>query len=307
MTQEDTASDIPRGGWVGRAPPALRPHLRLMRLDRPIGIWLLLLPCLWGLVLAPHPGGLGWPDLRMAVLFAAGAVLMRGAGCVVNDILDRDIDARVARTRTRPLPAGEIGVPGALALLALLLAVSLAVLLAFNRTTVLLGAASLVLVATYPLMKRVTWWPQAFLGLTFNWGALMGWTAVTGTLGLPALLLYAGAALWTLGYDTIYAHQDREDDALAGVRSTARRLGAASPHWVAGFYAGALCLIAAAGLTAGLAPLFLARLLLPAVLLARQLRIWRMDDPASALAAFRANRDVGLAVLAALLAGRVLA
>lgn len=296
-------TDIASGDWIDRHAPAwLRPYLRLARLDRPIGTWLLLFPCWWSAALAaggPPDAGLA----RLFVLFAIGAVVMRGAGCVVNDILDRDFDARVERTRGRPIPSGQVGVRRALAFLALLLLAGLLVLAQLDPAAIALGVLSLLLVFTYPLMKRITWWPQAFLGLTFNWGALLGWTAVRGEVGLPALLLYAGGLFWTLGYDTIYAHQDKEDDARIGVKSSALRLGDRSKAWVAGFYAAAFALFLSAGVAAGL-PGWWALALLPAGLhLAWQARGWRLDDPADCLARFRSNRWFGWLVLAAVVAG----
>lgn len=308
MSRTTDLSDIRHDSWIERLAPApTRPFLTLMRLDRPIGTWLLLLPCWWGLALAPRAQGFGWVDLWWAALFAVGAVVMRGAGCVVNDIMDRDIDAQVARTRMRPLPSGRVSLRQALAFLAALLLLGLAVLVQFNAATFWLGVASLALVFPYPLMKRLTWWPQAFLGLTFNWGALMGWTAVTGALDWPALALYAAGVSWTLGYDTIYAHQDKEDDARIGVRSTARRLGTASRGWVAGFYVATAGLLALAGWLAGLHPLYLAGLAVALALQMRRLAAWRMDDPADCLARFKAEKTYGLIVLAGLLAGRLLA
>jgi 4-hydroxybenzoate polyprenyltransferase len=215
-------TDIRSGGWIDRlAPVWLRPYLKLARLDRPIGTWLLLFPCWWGLALASK----GWPDPELLIAFALGSVVMRGAGCTYNDMVDREFDARVERTRRRPLPSGAISLRAAAVFLALQLLAGLAILFTFNTITIALGIASLALVFTYPFMKRVTWWPQAFLGLTFNWGVLMGWSAVTGDISLPALLLYTGAIAWTIGYDTIYAHQDKEDDALIGLRSTALLFG----------------------------------------------------------------------------------
>ncbi len=304
--------DIPQKSWIDHVAPApARPYLRLMRLDRPIGTWLLLLPCWWGMALASAaglaPGGAWWPDPWKMALFAVGAVLMRGAGCTINDILDRDFDAKVARTRTRPIPSGEITVPQALAFLSAQLAVALLILLQFNTPTIWLGVASLALVFPYPLMKRITWWPQLFLGLTFNWGALMGWTAVTGTAALPdmlpAILLYAAGIVWTLGYDTIYAHQDKADDALIGVKSTALRLGTASRGWVAGFYGATVLGIAAAAELAGLAPWYAIPLALAGLQLAWQVWRWDPDNPADCLATFQSNRGFGLVVLIGLIAG----
>ena len=216
MATRTDASDIPRESWLTRLlPRAAWPYARLARLDRPIGAWLLLFPCWWGIALAAP----GWPDPVLFALFALGAVVMRGAGCTWNDITDRDFDARVARTADRPIPSGAVSVRQAAVFLAAQLAVGLAILLCLNRAAIGLGVLSLALVFTYPLMKRVTWWPQFFLGLAFNWGALMGWAAVRGDLAAPALLLYAAGICWTLGYDTIYAHPDREDDALIGIKS----------------------------------------------------------------------------------------
>jgi 4-hydroxybenzoate polyprenyltransferase len=285
--------------WVDRLPDRLRPFAVLARWDRPIGTWLLLWPCWWAVALAP-----GWPDLLLLALFAIGAVVMRGAGCVVNDLADRDLDAKVERTRHRPLASGQLSVVQALAFLALQLLVGLVVLLNFNRFTVLLGLASMPLVIVYPFMKRFTWWPQAFLGLTFNWGALVGWSSVTGHLAVPALTLYAAGFLWTLGYDTIYAHQDKVDDALIGVKSSARRLGAATPAWLWLFYGAALLLIGAAGWLAAMGPGFYPMLGLAAVHLAWQVRTLDLDDPASCLARFRSNREFGLLVFLALLLGK---
>ncbi len=301
-------TDIRRGDWIDRTvPPALRPYLRLMRLDRPIGTWLLLFPCWWGMALAPRPDGFGADDLWLAVLFAVGAVIMRGAGCTINDILDRDVDAKVERTRTRPIPSGQVTVVRALVFLAVLLALGLLVLVQFNAITIWLGVASLALVFPYPLMKRITWWPQAFLGLTFNWGALLGWTAVTGALDWPALALYLAGVVWTLGYDTIYAHQDKLDDALVGVRSTARLFGAASRLWVAGFYALTVLVLGMAAALAGLHPVVLPALGLAALHLVWQVTRWTPDDPADCLMRFRSNRWFAAMVLAGLIAGRAMA
>jgi 4-hydroxybenzoate polyprenyltransferase len=287
-------------GWIEHLPERLRPYAVLARWDRPIGSWLLLLPGWWALALAP-----GWPDFRLVALFALGAVAMRGAGCVINDLIDRDLDARVERTRQRPLASGRLGVPQALAFLALQSLVGALVLLAFNRFAIVLALASLPLIVIYPLMKRITWWPQAFLGITFNWGALVGWAAATGELAAPALLLYAAGFFWTLGYDTIYAHQDKTDDALIGIKSTARRLGAATPRWLWGFDGVTLVLLAAAGWSAGLGPGFYLLLLAVAGHFAWQIRTLELDDPRSCLRRFRSNRDLGLLVCLAILAGKV--
>jgi len=294
-------TDIPAGGWVVRAPARLRPYLRIARLDRPIGTWLLLWPCWWSLALAAD----GLPDPLLFALFALGAVLMRGAGCCWNDVADRDIDGRVERTSTRPIPAGEITVRGALAFMAAQALAACLILLSFNGFAIAVGMASLLPVAIYPFMKRVTWWPQFFLGLAFNWGALLGWAAVRGELSAAPLLLYAGGILWTLGYDTIYAHQDREDDALVGVKSSARRLGRRTRPALWAFYAGALALFAAAGWAAGLAWWFYPALLPAAAQLAWQAHHLDVDDPADCLAKFRSNTLFGWLFLAAVTIGQI--
>lgn len=299
----DSATDIPANDWIDRqAPPRLRPYLRLARLDRPIGTWLLLLPCWWGVAIAST----GWPDLRLLTLFAAGAIVMRGAGCTFNDIVDRDIDARVARTATRPLPSGAISVQQAAAFFLLQCIIGLAILVQFNALSIWVGVASLGLVAIYPFMKRITHWPQAVLGLAFNWGVLVGWSAVTGGLALPPLLLYAAGVAWTLAYDTIYAHQDKGDDVRVGVKSTAILLGAASKRWLAVFFALALILIAGAGAMAGAhLPVLLAGLAVAGAHALWQVMSVDLYDPRDCLAKFRSNRDLGLIVLAAIIAGRV--
>jgi 4-hydroxybenzoate polyprenyltransferase len=296
------ASDIPLGNWVDRfVPAAARPYFRLARLDRPIGTWLLLIPCWWGAALA----GDGWPDPIMIALFAVGAIVMRGAGCVVNDMADRDFDARVARTANRPLASGAIGLKGALAFLGLLLAIGFAVLIQFNGFAIGVGIASLPLVAVYPFMKRITYWPQAWLGLTFNWGALVGWAAVTGGLAAPAFILYAAGFFWTLGYDTIYAHQDKEDDLLVGVKSTALRLGKATRPWLFGFFAVTIALLAAAGSAADLTWPYYAGLAVGAAHLAWQAATVDPDDPKDCLRKFKSNRDFALIVFVAIVAARV--
>lgn len=301
-TSPTLAGDIPVGNWIDRwAPAAARPYLRLMRLDRPIGTWLLLFPCWWSIALA----GSGWPDLWLMVLFAVGAVVMRGAGCTINDIADHKFDAQVERTRARPIPSGAVSLKRAWAFLATQLLVGLAILVQLNGFAIGMGVASLLLVFPYPLMKRITWWPQAWLGLTFNWGALMGWAAVTGQLSAAPALMYAAGILWTLGYDTIYAHQDKEDDALIGVKSTALRLGAATPRWVVGFYAGTVALMAAAGWAADLSWPFYPLLALASVQLGWQVATGDIDDSADCLTKFKSNRWFGWLLLAAIVAGKV--
>jgi len=296
--------DIPVGGWVDRwLPGRVRPYARLMRLDRPIGTWLLLFPGWWSIALAAPR----WPDLRLMALFGLGAIVMRGAGCTYNDIIDRDFDAQVARTRARPIPSGQVSVRQAAFFLVAQLVVGLAILLQLNRVAIGVGAASLLMVFSYPFMKRFTFWPQAWLGLAFNWGALFGWTAVTGSLDIPPLVLFIGGIVWTLGYDTIYALQDKDDDAIVGVRSTARLFGPATPRWLWGFYAGALVLIAAAGYADGLGWAFYALLAAAAAQAAWQIGTLAMDSPADCLAKFKSNRWFGWLVLIAVLAGRLTA
>ena len=287
-----------QSGWVDRLPGRWHDFATLARWDRPIGTWLLLLPCWWGQALA---GGL--PDPWLMLLFAVGAVAMRGAGCTINDLADREFDRQVARTRNRPLASGRVSAREALLFVAAQSLVGLCVLVALNRTAALVAIASVPLVVLYPFMKRITYWPQAFLGITFNWGALVGYAAAAGTLDAAALVLYAAGFFWTLGYDTIYAHQDKEDDALIGVKSTALLLGEATPAWLWGFYGVTLALLATAGWLAGAGGLFFAALPPIAFLLWRQIQGLRLGDAADCLRRFRANRDVGLAVFAALVLG----
>ncbi len=294
-------ADAVSGHWAERILPApLRPYARLARLERPIGWWLLLLPGWWAIALAGLAAGHKWPDWRLLALFWAGAVVMRGAGCVYNDIIDRDIDARVARTRSRPLPSGQVTLKQAVAFLMALGLAGLIVLLQLNRTAIWLGVASLGLVLIYPHMKRFTYWPQAFLGLAFNWGAILGWAAVRGTVEPPALALYAAGIFWTLAYDTIYAHQDREDDLLAGVKSTALKLGRDTPRWLAGFFATSIACLALAGWLAGAGAVFFATLAAAAAHAIWQLRKLDIDDAGVCLKLFRANRAYGLIVFAAI-------
>ncbi|MHC8508750.1 MAG: 4-hydroxybenzoate octaprenyltransferase [Rhodospirillales bacterium] len=314
-------TDIAEGGLLTRFAPAwVLPYARLARWDRPIGWYLLFLPCAFGWALAGPfaaslaPGaaaaaGAGaWPVWAALALFAFGAFAMRGAGCTVNDMADRDFDRAVERTAARPLASGALSMTQAGVFLAVQAAAGLAVLLQFNTFTVVLGLASLPLIAFYPFAKRVTHWPQAVLGLTFNWGALMGWAAVHGGLGpVPAapLALYAGCVFWTLGYDTIYAHQDKTDDAIVGVRSTALLFGARTQAWVFGFYAAAAACWAGAGWAAGMGPLFYAGLAVCAAHLWRQALRTDFDNPAACLRAFKANRTSGLILFTALMLGQV--
>jgi 4-hydroxybenzoate polyprenyltransferase len=320
-----TSAPLPDAGsnWVDRhAPEGLKPWLKLGRFDRPVGIWLLLLPGWQGIALALAQYS-KTPDLYDAWLFAGfalGACLMRAAGCAFNDIVDRDIDAKVSRTAMRPIPSGRISVKQAWAFVIGCSLISLLILLTLNWTAILLGFGSVLLVAAYPFMKRITWWPQAWLGLTFNWGALMGFAAAAtawvsfllsdastvalgvraGYLTTAAVFLYLGGVFWTLGYDTIYALQDIEDDAMVGVKSSARRLGSNVPRGVAVFYGLAVACAAVAGWLAGLGPLFWPGLAAYGLHLASQDRRIRTDDPALALRLFKSNRDAGLILLAAI-------
>ncbi|MEA2938275.1 MAG: 4-hydroxybenzoate polyprenyltransferase [Alphaproteobacteria bacterium] len=288
------------GNWVdSRAPAWARPYLRLSRLDRPIGSWLLLLPCWWSLGLAAVAAG-ERVNPGHALLFLIGAFAMRGAGCTWNDIIDRDLDAKVERTRSRPIPSGQVSVTAAAVFLLLQALVGLAVLLQFNRFTILVGFGSLAVVAIYPFMKRFTYWPQIALGFAFSWGALMGWAAVFGRLDLPAYLLYAGAICWVIGYDTVYAHQDREDDALIGIKSTARLFGERTKPVLTAFYTLAVALLALAGLRAGAGLVFSLGLLAFAAHLTWQIRRLDIHDPHNCLAVFKSNRDAGLILFAGL-------
>lgn len=300
MTEPATPTspaDAVRGSWVSRAPRFARPYLQLSRYDRPAGFWLLGLPCLIALVLARVPNGLVAEDGWLAALFMIGAVAMRGAGCTYNDILDRDIDAKVARTALRPLPSGAVSLKQAWAWLLIQCAVGLGVLLAMPDFAKLVALGSIPMVALYPLMKRITWWPQVWLGLTFNWGALVAPAAVRGEITLADGLLYAGLIMWTLGYDTIYAIQDREDDALIGVRSTARRFGGRIRPAVTVIYLGCIGLCAAAGYVAQewTGALLTAPFALHLIIQAMRLD---PDNGLRALVLFRANREAGLLLLA---------
>jgi 4-hydroxybenzoate polyprenyltransferase len=295
------------GNWVDtRAPQWSRPYLRLSRLDRPIGSWLLLMPCWWSAALAAGvTAEIGALPLNMA-LFFIGAFVMRGAGCTWNDITDRDLDALVERTRSRPIPAGQVGVPQAVTFLVAQSLIGLAVLLQFNRFAVATGIASLVIVAVYPFMKRITFWPQIVLGLAFSWGALMGFAVVLGRIDATALLLYAGSIAWVIGYDTIYAHQDAEDDALIGVKSTALLFGTRTRQALMVFYGAAAVLIGTAFALAGAGFPAWIGLLGFAVHLGWQIRRLQIGDPALCLRIFKSNRDAGLLLLLGLLADAVL-
>ena len=294
------------GNWVDTLAPAwLRPYLRLARFDRPIGSWLLLMPCWWSAGLAAIAAGHPYPNPWHVLLFFIGAFAMRGAGCTWNDILDRKLDAQVARTRSRPIPSGQVTVTGAAIFMAIQGLIGLAVLLQYNRFTVFVGIASLAIVAIYPLMKRITWWPQIVLGFAFSYGALMGWSAVFANLQAPALLLYAGAICWVIGYDTIYAHQDREDDALIGVKSTARLFGAHTKMALWIVYPLAVLLIGLSGAAVGAGPVFVVGCILFGAHLGWQIDRLDIDDPDLCLRLFKSNRDAGLILFAAFIGDAV--
>jgi 4-hydroxybenzoate polyprenyltransferase len=300
MMIEDIVPDSERRGLIGVLPAAARPFASLMRLDRPIGVWLLFWPCAWSIALA----GVGERGVALLLWFALGAFAMRSAGCVYNDIIDRDLDARVERTRLRPLASKRVSLKAAWVLLVGLSLIGLAVLLQLQRTAQMVALASLALVAAYPFMKRITWWPQAWLGLVFSWGALVGWPAVRGEMGVPALLLYAGSIFWVIGYDTVYALQDREDDALVGVKSSALALGKRARPGIAIFYMLALGFWGAAIHSLRPEVLALAALLPVAVHLLWQVASLKPDEGADALAKFRSNRFAGfLMFLACLVVG----
>jgi len=291
------------GNWVDTLAPAwTRPYLRLARLDRPIGSWLLLMPCWWSAGLAAIAAGAPYPNPWHVVLFFIGAFAMRGAGCTWNDIVDRDLDGMVERTRSRPIPSGQVTAKQAAMFLVLQALVGLVVLLQFNAFTIATGIASLTTVAIYPFLKRVTYWPQIGLGLAFSWGALMGWPAVFGRLDLPAFILYAGSICWVIAYDTIYAHQDREDDALIGIKSTAILFAENSRPILSAFFAAAVVLIGLAGWMAGGRLWFALGLAGFAAHLAWQVRTLDISNPALCLRLFRANRDAGLILFAGMIA-----
>jgi len=290
------------GNWVDSfAPGWARPYLRLARLDRPIGSWLLLMPCWWSTALASVAARESVPNVAHIVLFFIGAFAMRGAGCTWNDIADRALDARVERTRSRPIPSGQVSVGQAAGFLIALALVGLIVLIQFNAFTIATGVASLAIVAVYPFMKRITYWPQIVLGLAFSWGALMGWAAAFGRLDPPAFILYAGSIAWVIGYDTIYAHQDREDDALIGIKSTALLFGENTKPMLGIFFGAAVLLIGWSVYLVGASPVFWLALTAFAAHLAWQVRRLDIGDPDLCLALFKSNRDAGLILFAGLI------
>lgn len=300
-TRAKNYTDIKHYGFMMRIlPKALRPYALLMRLDRPIGWWLLLLPGWWSIVLASSGlAGMNAYSWALMGLFLIGAVVMRGAGCVVNDLWDRNIDKLVERTRGRPLASGAVSVKQGFSFLAGLLFIGACILFSLSKMAIILGFAVLPLIVLYPYMKRITYWPQFFLGITFNFGALMGWAAVHDSISAAPVLLYLGGIFWTIGYDTIYAHQDKEDDVMAGVKSTALKFGSHSKRWVFGFYMAAILFMSVAIMSVKMNPSALALLMLPIFQMAWQLRAWNMDDQESSLRIFKSNRIFGLLLLLA--------
>lgn len=300
LPQGSTFTDLSSDSWVDRWLPAwVVPYCKLARLDRMIGTWLLLFPCGWGLAMASA----GWPDLGLLLLFAMGAVVMRGAGCTINDMYDRNLDAQVDRTKSRPLPSSQLNLRQAWIFLSFQLMLGGLVLFQLPNLSIWLGLGSLPLIVLYPLMKRVTWWPQAFLGITFNWGALVGWAAANNNLEWPAFVLFLAGVSWTIGYDTIYAHQDKRDDARVGLRSTALLFRHHSRLWVAGFYAVAVLLLVVAGWGAGVGAVFFLLLAIGGWQLLSQLIRWVPDEPANCLLQFRSNFWFGGAVCIGVILG----
>jgi 4-hydroxybenzoate polyprenyltransferase len=299
VSERSRPGDAVSASWVDRAPAFAQPYLRLSRFDRPIGFWLLVIPCWQGQFLGRVDVGFGWLDLALFALFAIGAIAMRGAGCTYNDVVDAEIDAKVARTTGRPIPSGQVSKRQALIWIAAQCLIGLCVLLALPQPAQIVALCAIPLVAAYPFMKRITWWPQAWLGLTFNWGILVGYAAVQGQIDAPALLLYASAIAWTIGYDTIYALQDIEDDAMVGVRSTARLFGANAKIWVSRFYVASAALAFCAALAAGDALWFVVVFALYGAMLWKQADSISVDNPKRALTLFQSNREAGLVLASA--------
>lgn len=306
MTEQSSSSvaDSVVRNWVDSfAPEWAKPYMRLARYDRPIGTWLLLIPCWWSLALSMVAGhSAPMSMIALFVLFTIGAIAMRGAGCTFNDIVDRKFDARVARTKSRPIPSGQVSVKAAILFLLAQCLCGLLVLLQFNIFAIYFAISSLGLVVVYPFMKRITYWPQAVLGLTFNWGAMLGWVVVTGHLDIAPVLLYAAAICWTIGYDTIYAHQDKDDDALLGLKSTALKFGEKTQTWLCLFYGLAIIFLGLAGLSVGTEMVFYAGLLVASAHLGWQIQTLKIDDSEACLRLFRTNRNFGFIILIALLA-----
>jgi 4-hydroxybenzoate polyprenyltransferase len=306
-TEFSPIADAPPSNWVDRwAPESWRPYLRLGRFDRPIGAWLLLFPCWWSQTLAQIAAGETFLNFGYLVLFAIGALSMRAAGCAYNDYIDRDIDAKVHRTANRPIPSGQVSPEAALVFVAAMACISLAVLLNFNWFTIWLAISSLLIVAAYPFAKRVIPYPQLVLGFAFSWGALVGWAAVKGSLGLPALALFTGCVFWTIGYDTIYAHQDKEDDALLGLGSTALKFGDNTVSTVGALYGLAAIFWLVAGALAGAHLVYFLAVALVFLQMSWQVATLDIDDSANCLRRFQSNRDVGVAVFLGLVADKAL-
>lgn len=307
---QTSKNDMPEDGWIDRfMPEAVRPYLKLLRLDRPIGTWLLLLPCWWSTAMAGSITGdiTAKQIVIMMALFAVGALIMRGAGCVINDLADRNFDGQVERTTTRPLPSGQVKVRQALLFLGFMMLLGLGILVQFRIEAIIVGICSIPIIITYPFMKRITYWPQACLGLAFNWGALVGWAAVTGTVAPAAIAMYAAGFFWTLGYDTIYAHQDKDDDVKIGLKSLALRLGDATPKWAKGFYTMTTLLLGISGMLADLHWSYFVLLGLAGIHLGWQVATVKLDDAANCLKRFKSNRDYGFLVLAAIVISHLIA
>ncbi|WP_373085186.1 4-hydroxybenzoate octaprenyltransferase [Sneathiella sp.] len=303
LRPDQIIADASKQNWVDLyAPARLQPYLKLSRLDRPIGTWLLLLPCLWSIALASPRGS--FPDMWLFILFGIGALVMRGAGCTLNDIADRNFDGKVERTKKRPIPSGQVTLTQAFLWLAFQCLIGLIILLQFNLFAILLGIASLILLAIYPFAKRFTYWPQFFLGLAFNYGALLGWASVTGNLGTAPVVMYLGGIAWTLGYDTIYAHQDKEDDALIGVKSTALKFGGATRYWLIGFYVFTLSALTLCGFLTDMSVIFYIIMSGAAVHLFWQIKNLDIDDFDLCLQLFKSNKAFGGIVLVAIIAGK---
>ena len=300
--EHERVADAPKSNWVDRfAPLTIRPYLRLARLDRPIGTWLLLWPCLWSIALADLANGDRLPSIGLLLLFSIGATVMRGAGCVYNDLVDKDFDGRVERTRSRPIPSGQVSVRNAKVYMIALSLIGFLVLIQLNWISIWLGILSLGIVAIYPFMKRFTYWPQIFLGLAFSWGALMGWSAVRAEVSLVSVILYASAISWTIGYDTIYAHQDKEDDALLGLKSTALKFGESTKSWLSLFFGLALVLLAFCGWLLSTGWVYWLGLLAATAHATWQITTLDIADRYNCLHRFRSNRDFGLIIFCTIL------
>ena len=300
---QNDKSDIKKTSLIiNILPKWAHPYAYLSRIDRPVGIWLLLIPSIWSILLACKGfAGIGLQEITIIILFALGSITMRSAGCIINDLWDKEFDKKVERTASRPLASGEITTKQAIKFLIILLLISLAILLQFNKTTIILGMCSIILVIIYPLMKRWTWWPQIFLGLTFNFGALMGYSAVTGEISISSILLYIAGILWTMGYDTIYAFMDKKDDEIIGIRSTARLLDVNAKPWIAAFYSVTISALILTGILSGANFIFFIIILAGAIHMIWQLTYWKIDNSYKSLKIFKSNRDFGIIIIIAFL------